>query len=105
MANILKNMRKYIMVTRPIPIGVLLCDYKLGFGLVRNSFLKIHEIPCQGTPRAHRTCVVEGSMPAGYRGFICSGKSVWWPIGLALCMVRCAHNCLPFSISSPGPAC
>jgi hypothetical protein len=32
----LKIMRKYMRVPIPVPIGVLLCDYKLRFGLVEN---------------------------------------------------------------------
>jgi hypothetical protein len=32
----LKNMRKYVRVPIFVPIGVILCAYKLGFGLVRN---------------------------------------------------------------------
>jgi hypothetical protein len=34
--NILKIMGKYMRVPIPVPTGVLLCDYKLGFGLVKN---------------------------------------------------------------------
>jgi hypothetical protein len=33
--NIFKIMRKYMRVPIPVPTGVLLCDYKLGFGLVK----------------------------------------------------------------------
>jgi hypothetical protein len=32
----LKIMRKYMRVPIPIPTSVILCDYKLGFGLVEN---------------------------------------------------------------------
>jgi hypothetical protein len=28
-------MRNYMRVPIPVPTGVLLCDYKLGFGLVK----------------------------------------------------------------------
>jgi hypothetical protein len=34
--NILKIVRKYMRVIIPVPTSVLLCDYKLGFGLVEN---------------------------------------------------------------------
>jgi hypothetical protein len=34
--NILKNLREFVRVPIPIPTGVLLCAYKLGFGLVPN---------------------------------------------------------------------
>jgi hypothetical protein len=34
--NILKIVRKYMRVPIPIPTRVILCDYKLGFGLVGN---------------------------------------------------------------------
>jgi hypothetical protein len=29
-------MRKYMRVRIPVPTSVILCDYKLGFGLVEN---------------------------------------------------------------------
>jgi hypothetical protein len=32
----LKIMRKYMRVPIPVPTSVILCDYKLGFGLVEN---------------------------------------------------------------------
>jgi hypothetical protein len=32
----LKNMRKYMRMPIPIPTSVILCVYKLGFGLVGN---------------------------------------------------------------------
>jgi hypothetical protein len=34
--NILKIMRKYMRVPIPVPTSVILCVYKLGFGLVKN---------------------------------------------------------------------
>jgi hypothetical protein len=34
--NISKIMRKYMRVPIPVPTSVILCDYKLGFGLVEN---------------------------------------------------------------------
>jgi hypothetical protein len=30
-----KNMREYVRVPIPVPTGVILCAYKLGFGLVQ----------------------------------------------------------------------
>jgi hypothetical protein len=44
-------MREYVRVPIPVPTGVLLCAYKLGFGLVQN-FLKKIKIP---SVWAHRT--------------------------------------------------
>jgi hypothetical protein len=38
--NILKNMREYVRVPILVPTGVLLCAYKLGFGLVQNVLEK-----------------------------------------------------------------
>lgn len=35
--NTLKNMRRYVRVPIHVPIGVILCAYMLGFGLVCNS--------------------------------------------------------------------
>jgi hypothetical protein len=63
MKNILKNMREYVRVPIPIPIGVLLCAYKLGFGLVQN-FLENFKIP---SVWAHRTlhCAMSGA-PDGH---------------------------------------
>jgi hypothetical protein len=49
--NILKNMREYVRVPIPVPTGILLCAYKLGFGLVQN-FLENFKIP---SVWAHRT--------------------------------------------------
>jgi hypothetical protein len=54
MANILKNMRKYMRVPIPVPIGVLLCAYKLGFGLVQKldrKSQKFQKSPLSGLTR------------------------------------------------------
>jgi hypothetical protein len=51
----LKNTREYVRVPIPIPTGVLLCAYKLGFGLVQN-FLEKFKIPSLW---AHRTSTVQ----------------------------------------------
>jgi hypothetical protein len=47
--NILKNMREYMRVPIPVPTGVLLCAYKLGFGLVQNLLEKIQNSLCLGS--------------------------------------------------------
>jgi hypothetical protein len=44
-------MREYVRVPIPVPTGVLLCAYKLGFGLVQNS-IENFKIP---SVWAHRT--------------------------------------------------
>jgi hypothetical protein len=36
MAKYFENYEKYMRVPIPIPTSVILCDYKLGFGLVEN---------------------------------------------------------------------
>jgi hypothetical protein len=49
MANTLKNMRGYVRVPIPVPTSVLLCAYKLGFGLVQ-KYLENFKRLCLGSP-------------------------------------------------------
>jgi hypothetical protein len=75
MANILKNMRKYMRVPIPIPIGVLLCAYKLGFGLVQKldrKSQKFQKSPLSGLTQqsgVHRTlrCALSGVPIIGFK--------------------------------------
>jgi hypothetical protein len=48
MAKYFEIMRKYMRVPIPIPTGVLLCAYKLGFGLVQNKIEKFQNPLCLG---------------------------------------------------------
>jgi hypothetical protein len=76
--NILKNMREYVRVPIPVPTGVILCAYKLGFGLVQN-FLENFKIP---SVWAHRTvrCAPDTAM--------CNVRCTGWAhIDLLLCYV------------------
>jgi hypothetical protein len=66
----LKNMRKYVRVPIFVPIGVILCAYKLGFGLVRNPEKVFKFFLCLDTLVAHRTV-------------LCAPEN-------ALCTVRCS---------------
>jgi hypothetical protein len=53
MGKYLKNMRKYMRVPIPVPTSVILCDYKLGFGLVGNKIEKFKIFQssfCLGSP-------------------------------------------------------
>src|SRR5688572_23653856 len=48
-----KYFEKYMRVPIPVPTSVILCDYKLGFGLVRSYIekFKIFQTPlCLGSP-------------------------------------------------------
>jgi hypothetical protein len=38
-------MREYVRVPIPVPTGVLLCAYKLGFGLAQKFLEKISKFP------------------------------------------------------------
>jgi hypothetical protein len=78
----------------PVPIGVLLCAYKLGFGLVQN-FLEKFKIP---SVWAHRTvrcapdtalCTVRCTGWARVDLLLCC--PVWWFTGQLLCTVRSKH--------------
>jgi hypothetical protein len=91
--NILKTMREYVRVSIPVPIGVLLCAYKLGFVLALPR--KISKYPKLGLTEqsgVHRTlhCAMSGALawprmalPLHYLSDVDS----------ALFMIRCAHNC------------
>jgi hypothetical protein len=50
MAQYFENMREYVRVPIPVLTGVLLCAYKLGFGLVQN-FLEKSKFPLSGITR------------------------------------------------------
>ena len=93
--NILKNMREYVRVPIPVPTGVLLCAYKLGFGLVQN-FLQNFKIPYVW---AYRT--VQCAPDTALCNVWCTGWAhtdlllcypVRWFTRQLLCAVRCAPN-------------
>jgi hypothetical protein len=77
-------MREYVRVSIPVPTSVLLCAYKLGYGLVQN-LLENFKIP---TVWAHRTvwCAPDIAQCSVW----CTG---WTRADLFLCCpVRCAPD-------------
>jgi hypothetical protein len=77
-------MREYVRVPIPVPTGVLLCAYKLGFGLVQ-KLLENLKVP---SVWAHRTvwCAPNTTL----YNVRCTG---WARVDLPMCgPVRCAHN-------------
>jgi hypothetical protein len=48
MEKYFENMREYVRVPIPVPTSVLLCAYKLGFGLVQNLLENFNSL-CLGS--------------------------------------------------------
>jgi hypothetical protein len=90
-----KYFEKYVRLPILIPTGVLLCAYKLGFGLVQN-LLENFKIP---SVWAHQT--VRCAPDTALCNVRCTGSActdlllccpVRWFTGQLLCAVRCAPD-------------
>jgi hypothetical protein len=96
-------MREYVRVPIPVPTSVLLCAYKLGFGLVQN-FLENFNLPlCLSSPDSpvhrHGACIPPSVLPCLV---VHRTTTVRYPVctGQAMYTNRCAHN--PF-LKKPSP--
>jgi hypothetical protein len=82
----------------PVPTSVILCDYKLGFGLVENwieKFKKFRTSLCLGSPDSPvctRHCTVHCPVhrPSARKDLLLL-CAVWWFTEQLMCAVRCAH--------------
>jgi hypothetical protein len=83
-------MREYVRVPIPVPTGVLLCAYKLEFGLVQNyqENFKIHSVWAQRTVRcAPDTALCNVRCTGWERADPVLCLSVRWFTGQLLCAV------------------
>jgi hypothetical protein len=92
MAKYFEKMREYVRVPIPVPTGVLLCAYKLGFGLVQNYLedFKIPSVWAHWTVPCAPDSAMSGAPAMSVQIQLCASLSGGSPD--SYCALSCVHR-------------